>query len=131
MKKGKLLLVLFVGGALFIGLIFLRRGFDGDGTPAPEAAAKIPEARSQTVRVLSRAIPAPRGMIADRNGRVMAGNREAYTFALQFPQFSDEVTEEEVLNWSHLRLEQMAKFLGREVIAMTQKGESEFPNHED
>lgn len=66
-------------------------------------------------RSITRIIPAPRGLITDRNGRPMARNKVSYYFGLQFPQFANEVTDEDVLAWSRRRLTQVADLLDREV----------------
>ncbi|MGJ8726008.1 MAG: penicillin-binding transpeptidase domain-containing protein [Roseibacillus sp.] len=111
MKTNQSLNALLVVGAWLCGCAFL-------GADANEGGAAFPEkkkAPADAVRVITRKIPAPRGSITDRNGRVMAGNREVYYFALQFPQFSAEVTNEEVLKWSRERLEQVVELAGEEV----------------
>lgn len=86
--------------------------FDGQRRRRPEdGSVKTRE----NARAITRIIPAPRGLITDRNGRAMARNKVSYYFGLQFPQFSNNVTDEEVLAWSHRRLSQVGALLDREV----------------
>lgn len=54
-------------------------------------------------RTITLAIPAPRGIIADRDGKPLAQNRVAYQLALQYPQF-ESVDRQFVLAWAHERL---------------------------
>ena len=60
----------------------------------------------KNARVISLAIPAPRGQIVDREGRPFAQNRVCYKAALQFPQF-ENATREFVLDWAQKRLSEM------------------------
>lgn len=66
-------------------------------------------------RAITRIVPAPRGIITDRNGRPMARNKVSYYFGLQFPQFANDVSDEDVIAWSHRRLEQVAELVKKEV----------------
>ncbi len=84
-----------------------------------EESRRRPEDASVTTRsnarAITRTIPAPRGIITDRNGRPMARNKVSYYFGIQFPQFANEVTDQEVLSWSRRRLDQVADLVGKEV----------------
>jgi penicillin-binding protein 2 len=57
----------------------------------------------KNARVITLAIPAPRGQILDREGEPFAQNRVTYQLALQFPQF-ENVSEEFVVAWARKRL---------------------------
>ena len=54
-------------------------------------------------RTISVAIPAPRGIITDREGKPLAQSRVAYQLAIQYPQF-EEVDREFVIGWGHERV---------------------------
>jgi penicillin-binding protein 2 len=60
----------------------------------------------KNARVISLAIPAPRGQILDREGRPFAQSRVCFKAALQFPQF-ENATREFVLEWAQKRLSEM------------------------
>jgi len=57
----------------------------------------------KNARVISLAIPAPRGQIVDREGSPLAQNRVSYQVALQFPQF-ENATQDFVVSWARKRL---------------------------
>ncbi len=57
----------------------------------------------KNARVITLAIPAPRGQILDREGEPFAQNRVTYQLALQFPQF-ENASEEFVVAWARKRL---------------------------
>ena len=54
-------------------------------------------------RTMMMSIPAPRGLITDRNGEPLAQNKVEYQLALNFPQLSDE-SDEAILAWAKPRL---------------------------
>lgn len=86
--------------------------FDGQKRRRPEDAS----VKTRTnARAITRIVPAPRGIITDRNGRPMARNKVAYYFGIQFPQFANDVTDEAVLEWSQRRLDQVAELVDKEV----------------
>lgn len=64
----------------------------------------------KNARVISLAIPAPRGQILDREGRSLAQNRVCYQAALQFPQF-ENAHREFVLEWAKKRLQELSAVL--------------------
>ena len=79
--------------------------------PPPESAVNDASIKGlKNARVISLAIPAPRGQILDREGRSLAQNRVCFKAALQFPQF-ENATREFVLEWAHKRLSEMKLLL--------------------
>lgn len=103
------------GGALLLVAVFWGMKDGADDEKLSDEGEGIVQAPAGSVRMISRKIPAPRGPITDRKGQVMARNRVAYYFALQFPQFSEEVSEGEILRWSGDRLGQVSELEGKEV----------------
>ncbi len=86
--------------------------FDGQKRRRPEDGS----VKTRTnARAITRMIPAPRGLIVDRNGRPMARNKVSYYFGLQFPQFASDVNDEDVLAWSRRRLGQVSELVKKEV----------------
>ncbi len=85
---------------------------DGQIRRNPEDAAV--ETR-ENARFITRVIPAPRGLIADRNGRPMARSKVSYYFGIQFPQFAEDATDDFIITWARRRVGQMEELLGREV----------------
>jgi len=61
-------------------------------------------------RTISLKIPAPRGMILDRNGEVFAQNRMVYRLALQYQQF-EKVDQDFVVKWGRVRLDAMSALI--------------------
>ncbi len=86
--------------------------------PAPALANTAAPAESTTARGASEGaistrrdartitlkIPAPRGMIVDREGQPFAQNQVVYQVALQFPQF-EKADRDYVVHWGRTRLE--------------------------
>jgi penicillin-binding protein 2 len=79
-------------------------------------ASKAPVARSASdgaiitrkdARTITLKIPAPRGMIVDREGEPMAQNQVAYQVALQYPQF-ENADRGFVIDWARARLNTLA-----------------------
>lgn len=66
-------------------------------------------------RTFTRVVPAPRGLITDRNGLPMARNKVAYYFGLRFPQFVEDAEDEVILSWARRRTAQVGELLEREV----------------
>jgi len=64
-------------------------------------------------RTMTLSIPAPRGLIMDRNGSVYANNRVVYHLAIQYPEF-DNPKDEELLAWTRKRIAQAEKLADRE-----------------
>ncbi|MDP7655854.1 MAG: hypothetical protein QF706_07265, partial [Roseibacillus sp.] len=70
-----------------------------EGKGADDASVLTrPDARTMTL-----SIPAPRGLITDRNGKPLAQNKVGYQFAIQFAHFPDPV-DAEIIAWARERL---------------------------
>lgn len=87
-----------------------------DFAPAPSSEAKKrldaswltnTEARTMTLK-----IPAPRGLILDREGRPLANNRVAYYLGLNFPLLED-AEEAEIVSFARAQTELASELLGR------------------
>lgn len=65
-------------------------------------------------RTITLEIPAPRGMIVDRNGKPFAQNEVAYVVCLQFSQF-ENADRDFVINWARTRLDPLSQ-LTKKVI---------------
>jgi len=77
-----------------------------DTTAADQARRSAADGSITTrkdARTITLAIPAPRGMITDRDGKPIAQNQVAYQLALQYPQF-DSVDRDFVVAWGRERL---------------------------
>lgn len=57
-------------------------------------------------RTITLKIPAPRGLIVDRDGEPFAQSRVAYQVALQYPQF-ENVDRDFVVNWARTRIDSL------------------------
>jgi penicillin-binding protein 2 len=64
----------------------------------------------KNARVISLAIPAPRGQILDREGSPMAQNRVSFQVALQYPQF-ENATQDFVVTWGRKRMDELKLLL--------------------
>jgi penicillin-binding protein 2 len=88
-------------------------------TPAPSAAASpvdetiVPTFETQKLaRTYVLDIPAPRGLITDRNGTPLAQNRLSYNLAINFPTPLD-FTDAQLLAYAHEKIQAAEKLLGR------------------
>lgn len=104
-----------LGGIVWVSVAGIM-GALGQETLSPSGAAATPGAEPNSndasvtgmknARVITLAIPAPRGQILDREGEPFAQNRVTYQLALQFPQF-ENASEEFVVAWARKRLEEL------------------------
>ncbi len=78
----------------------------------------------KNARVLTLAIPAPRGQILDREGEPLAMNRVESMIALQFPQF-ESADREFVVTWARKRMEEARALYP----ALNQKTDEELWQH--
>lgn len=95
-------------------------------TPGAAATTDAPPARSASdgaiitrrdARTISLKIPAPRGMIVDREGQPLAQSQVAYQVALQYRQF-ENADRDFVVDWARTRL-QTLESLVKGVTPMT------------
>lgn len=104
-----------LGGIVWVSVAGIM-GALAQETLSPSGAAATPGAEPNSndasvtgmknARVITLAIPAPRGQILDREGEPFAQNRVTYQLALQFPQF-ENASEEFVVAWARKRLEEL------------------------
>jgi len=62
-------------------------------------------------RTLTMSIPAPRGLITDRNGEPLAQSRVGFYLAFEYPQF-EKGEDAEVLAWARTRMAEVQKLTG-------------------
>jgi len=85
----------------------------------PAAAAAVPTRGAadgsittrRDARTITLRIPAPRGMITDRDGEPLAQNIIAYQVALQFQQF-EQADRDFVVSWARARLQSIPSIVG-------------------
>lgn len=104
-----------LGGIVWVSVAGIM-GALAQETLSPSGAAATPGAEPNSndasvtgmknARVITLAIPAPRGQILDREGEPFAQNRVTYQLALQFPQF-ENASEEFVVAWARKRLDEL------------------------
>ena len=75
-------------------------------TPAARGASDGAISTRKDARTITLKIPAPRGMIVDREGDPIAQNQVAYQVALQFRQF-ENADRDFVINWARTRLDSL------------------------
>jgi penicillin-binding protein 2 len=75
--------------------------------PATRSASDGAITNRKDARTITLKIPAPRGMIVDREGEPIAQNRVAYQVALQYRQF-ENADRDFVINWARTRLDSLA-----------------------
>lgn len=74
--------------------------------PAARGAADGAIHNRKDARAITLRIPAPRGLIVDREGEPLAQNQVAYQIALQFRQF-ENADRDFVINWARTRLDSL------------------------
>src|ERR1700741_1775042 len=83
--------------------------------PGPNAVEEtiVPTFETQTrARTYILDIPAPRGLITDRNGTPLAQNRLSYNLAISFPPPLD-FSDPQLLAFAHEKIQAAEKLLGR------------------
>ena len=105
--------------AAFLLLLATGKGFAQSESAAPSAAASpvdetiVPTFETQKLaRTYVLDIPAPRGLITDRNGTPLAQNRLSYNLAINFPTPLD-FTDPQLLAFAHEKIQAAEKLLGR------------------
>ncbi len=101
---------------------------------APSAPAAVPPVAAgasdgaiitrKDARTITLKIPAPRGLIVDREGEPIAQNQVAYQVALQFRQF-ENADRDFVINWARTRLDSLQAL----VKNITPKTDDELYDH--
>ncbi len=84
-----------------------------DNTGVVENPQPTWETQKQARTYLLR-IPAPRGQVADRNGRALAQNRLSYNLAISFPS-SPQWDDARVLSFARQQILMASQLLGREI----------------
>jgi penicillin-binding protein 2 len=74
--------------------------------PVARGAADGAIITRKDARTITQKIPAPRGMIVDREGEALAQNQVAYQVALQYRQF-ENADRDFVINWARTRLDSL------------------------
>jgi penicillin-binding protein 2 len=106
--------------ALLVWPVSLAQDSAGPALASTGPAAKAPVTRSASdgaiitrkdARTITLKIPAPRGMIVDREGEPWAQNQVAYQVALQYPQF-ESADRGFVIHWARARLNSLAPLIG-------------------
>lgn len=105
-----LILVILAGGAPAQQQPVAVTSNSPSGVPRSASDASIFTRRD--ARTITLAIPAPRGLITDRDGAPLAQNRVVFQLALQFPQF-EEVDRAFVVNWGRERVAAAGRLVER------------------
>ena len=92
--------------------------------PAARGAADGAIHNRKDARTITLKIPAPRGLIVDREGEPLAQNQVAYQIALQFRQF-ENADRDFVINWARTRLDLLQGL----VKTVTPKTDEELYDH--
>lgn len=92
--------------------------------PAAKSASDGAISTRKDARTITSKIPAPRGLIVDREGEPLAQNKVAYQIALQFRQF-ENADRDFVINWARTRLDSLLPL----VKNITPKTDDELYDH--
>ena len=94
-------------GALSVSVVTAQDIASLPDKPLPGGSANDASITNRKdARTITQSIPAPRGIILDRNGATLATNRVAWQLGLQFEQF-EKADRQFVIDWARQRL---AKF---------------------
>jgi penicillin-binding protein 2 len=106
--------------ALLVWSVAIAQDSAGPSLASTGPAATAPVTRSASdgaiitrkdARTITLKIPAPRGLIVDREGEPMAQSQVAYQVALQYPQF-ESADRDFVINWARARLNALSPLIG-------------------
>ena len=123
---GRMRMKAVIFSAVLAGIVGFVPAVEQEGTtpvnaPATEKEAEDADDRAQKgsvgtrrdARTLTMSIPAPRGLITDRNGKPLAQSKVAYYLAFEFPQFK-EADNAEILEWARSRIAEVEKLTEKE-----------------
>ncbi|MGC6427579.1 MAG: penicillin-binding transpeptidase domain-containing protein [Akkermansiaceae bacterium] len=95
----------------FLAACLATEGIKAQGIPAEVTEAPAKESASdgsiftqRNARTMTISIPAPRGLILDREGRPLAQTRVAYHLAIDFTVLPGETSEEFALGWARQKI---------------------------
>lgn len=88
----------------------LQTAAAGETTKSRDLAASL--LTQKEARTLRLSIPAPRGLIVDRNGIALAQNRTVNYLALNFP-FMDKATPQAILAYAKAKIDSANRLLGK------------------
>lgn len=100
-------------GAVSLALAQEQTTLNAGATPVVENPKPTWETQKQA-RTYQLAIPAPRGLITDRNGKPLAQSRISYNLALSFPTPLDK-TDQQVLEFGRQQVALAKALLGRDI----------------
>jgi penicillin-binding protein 2 len=108
----RLLFIIRFQWVLLAGLVSAHAQEPAAGTEEPSARGAADGAiiTRRDARTITLKIPAPRGMIVDREGEPLAQSRVAYHVALQFRQF-EKADRDFVVGWARTRLDSLQKLV--------------------
>jgi penicillin-binding protein 2 len=102
-----------IRGFLFVLFLVPLGAVAQEPTSSPVEETIVPTFETQKLaRTYVLDIPAPRGLITDRNGTPLAQNRLSYNLAINFPTPLD-FTDAQLLAYAHEKIQAAEKLLGR------------------
>jgi penicillin-binding protein 2 len=102
-----------IRGLLFALLVFPLAAIAQEPSSSPVDETIVPTFETQKLaRTYVLDIPAPRGLITDRNGTPLAQNRLSFNFAINFPTPLD-FSDSQLLSYAHEKIQAAEKLLGR------------------
>jgi penicillin-binding protein 2 len=107
-----------------VGEVSAEQASSAATAPTPRTAADGSITTRRDARTITLRIPAPRGMITDREGEPLAQNIIAYQVALQFQQF-EQADREFVVSWARARLTSIPSVSG----GLVSKSDDELYDH--
>jgi penicillin-binding protein 2 len=106
-------LLVSIRGLLFAVLAFPLAAVAQEPGSSPVDETIVPTFETQKLaRTYVLDIPAPRGLITDRNGTPLAQNRLSFNFAINFPTPLD-FSDSQLLSYAHEKIQAAEKLLGR------------------
>lgn len=109
--------MLLAANAAGQGTVASSSGAGGAESPAVQrhrTAADATIFNRRDARTITLAIPAPRGLITDRDGEPLAQSRVAWQLALMFPQFETD-DRDYIVAWARARVERAKDFTPKAV----------------
>jgi penicillin-binding protein 2 len=106
-------LLIAIRGLLCALLVFPLAAIAQEPSSSPVDETIVPTFETQKLaRTYVLDIPAPRGLITDRNGTPLAQNRLSFNFAINFPTPLD-FSDSQLLSYAHEKIQAAEKLLGR------------------
>lgn len=113
---------MIIGSVLaFLGTLAIAQETKTESKEAKKSASGASIFTDGNARTMSLSIPAPRGLVLDREGRPLAQTKMAYHLALDFTRFTELDSPEKAIVWAQTKIAESNALTGNKVTISNEK----------